>query len=139
MGHYRTAQICQNGHCITDSIDAYPERGQPFCQKCGAKTITTCPSCNSRIRGDYYVEGFISLGSSFSVPAYCYNCGKPYPWTQAAIEAATELILEEENFSPEQQEKLVAVLPDIVAETPKTNLATTRFKKSTGCGRSIHF
>lgn len=130
MGHYRTAQICMNGHCITDSYDAYPQRGQPFCEQCGASTITECPSCKAKIRGDYYEDGICSLSSFFKAPAYCCQCGAPFPWTQAAMEAAADLIKEDQELLPDQQERLLASLPDIIAETPRTNLATVRIKKA---------
>ena len=130
MGTYRIAQICMNGHCITDSVDANPERGQQFCDKCGSATITTCPSCGANIRGDYHVPGVLVAGFRYKVPAYCYSCGKPYPWTQSAIESAVELIQEEEDLDATQKEKLVSSLPDIVSETPKTQVAVVRFKKA---------
>lgn len=130
MGHYRIAQICLNGHCITDSFDAYPEHGQHFCDKCGAATITACPSCGANIRGDYYAPGVLIVGGHYQVPAYCYSCGKPYPWTQSAIESAVELIQEEEELDATQKEKLASSLPDIISETPKTQVAVVRFKKA---------
>lgn len=130
MGYYRTAQICMNGHCITDSYDAYPQYGQNFCDQCGAPTITECPSCKAKIRGDYYEEGVCVLGSFFKSPAYCHQCGAPYPWTQTALDAAADLIKEDEELPAEQQELLLASLPDIIAETPRTNLAAVRVKKA---------
>lgn len=130
MGYYRTAQICINGHCITDAYDAYPQHRQAFCDKCGAATITSCPSCHANIRGAYHEPDICVLGGRYNVPAYCYSCGKPYPWTQAAIEAATALVEEEESLSQAEQTRLVEVLPDIITETPKTQLAIVRFKKA---------
>lgn len=129
-GVYRTAQICLNGHCITESVDAYPVHAQSFCDKCGAPTITTCPACNASIRGYYFVPGFVTVGHNYEVPSYCYSCGKPYPWTDAAIMAATELINEEEDLDEVQRSKLISSLPDIMTETPKTQVAITRFKKA---------
>ena len=130
MGTYRIAQICLNGHCITDSVDMCPQLSQKFCQKCGAATITACPSCQASIRGDYDIPGVITIGYKYKVPSYCYSCGKPYPWTQAAIDATKALIEEEQDLTKLQQSQLVEILPDIITETPKTKLAAARFKKA---------
>lgn len=73
----------------------------------------------------------VILGTpEYTRAAYCRNCGKPYPWTKAAIEAATELIEEEEELDDIQRNKLLSSLPDIISETPKTQVAITRFKKA---------
>lgn len=128
MNHYFTAQICKNGDCIVASIEEWPEQCADYCPKCGAKTISACPSCNADIRGFYSEDGVASY-RPYSVPAYCHHCGQPYPWTQSAIEAASELIQEEIMLDRDLREKLISSLPDIVSETPKTNLAIVRFKR----------
>lgn len=61
--------------------------------------------------------------------SYCKHCGKPYPWTETALEAVAELIEEEETLDPAQRDKLVSSLPDLIAETPKTQVAVIRMKK----------
>lgn len=130
MGYYRTAQICLNGHLITDSADAYSELQEKFCSKCGSKTIMACQHCNSKIRGDYYVEGVWGV-SDYDIPAYCHNCGKPYPWTQAAIESAALLINEDENLNSDEKQQFRETLPDLIVQspTPRTQVAVVRFKK----------
>lgn len=130
MGIYRIAQVCLNGHCITDALDANPECGQPFCDKCGAATITSCPSCGARIHGDYYTPGLCVVGFGYRVPAYCYACGEPYPWTQRAIEATEEIIQDEDELDDNQKEKLTSSLPNIISETPQTQVAIIRLKKA---------
>lgn len=128
---YKTAEICLNGHVISPRSDA--NNHEEYCSKCGAKTITVCPNCASQIRGWYVKEGVVTIlpdKLSFPRPAYCPSCGKPYPWTESALENAALLIEEEEEFSQEQKSKLIESLPDIVSETPKTNVATIRFKKA---------
>lgn len=125
---YRFAALCNNGHCSSDFL-TNTNYDQRFCQKCGAEIITSCPVCGVPIRGKYYSPGFIDL-TSYSVPSYCYSCGKPFPWTRTALEVATILIEEEAGFSQTDQERLVEILPDIITETPKSNLAAIRFKKA---------
>ena len=72
MGEYRKAEVCLNGHATTMDLQ-YSELTSPYCSQCGAKTIRECPSCNSSIRGNYRVEGVISMDDP--VPAYCHSCG----------------------------------------------------------------
>lgn len=128
MGYYYTAQICLNGHMINNSTDKHPENNQVFCSRCGARTITTCPSCGNIIRG-YYSSDLVLNFEPTPVEAYCYACGEPYPWTALAIKAATDIINEEEELSEQLKASLIESLPDIVSETPGTNLATVRLKK----------
>jgi hypothetical protein len=125
---YDTAQICINGHVITDSIVTSPEVSQKFCNKCGAPTITNCQTCNASIRGFHHLDGII-YSSDYKLPNFCPECGKPYPWTDAKLKAAKELSDELENLSPEERETLKKSLDDIVRDTPQTPVAATRFKK----------
>ncbi|MDP2653103.1 MAG: DUF2321 domain-containing protein [Candidatus Omnitrophota bacterium] len=92
MGSYRDARgsggsgswydvmlVCENGHKITESLESSPENYVERCSKCGAKTLSECPSCNENIRGYYHIPGVIGLGSA-SVQDFCHKCGSPYPW-----------------------------------------------------------
>lgn len=128
MGYYHVAQICLNGHMITDSSDTYPELCSPYCPKCGAATITACPSCGAPLPGDYDC-GIPIIGSQAPVNAYCHQCGKPYPWTESAIESTKQVILEEESITEPVKNAAIETLPDLISETPKTNLAVVRIKK----------
>ena len=47
MGYYDIAQICLNGHVITEKARGAPEFAQKFCKKCGESTITECQSCRN--------------------------------------------------------------------------------------------
>lgn len=126
--YYDVAQICMNGHVINSMASDYPQSNQAFCSDCGEKTITTCPSCNTNIRGKYHVPAVISF-SSFNPPSYCFNCGKPFPWTITRLEAAGELADELDELSEEEKEALKKSLPELVKNGPKTVVAETRFKK----------
>ncbi len=119
--------ICANGHVIQSSTWI---SGKEFCEKCGAEMMDRCPNCSNPIKEwDYGGAPYIGK-RKYDRAAYCKNCGKPYPWTQSAIEAAAELITEEDQLDSAQQAKLIESLPDIVAETPKTQIATVRIKKA---------
>lgn len=65
----------------------------------------------------------------YDKPAYCYNCGKPFPWTVSGLEAAFELADELEGLSQEEKQQLKDSIPDLVRNTPQTIVAETRFKK----------
>jgi len=89
MGSYDVMQVCLNGHQITDSYNRYPQHRQPFCSECGEQTITSCPKCNSPIRGKHRVPGVVSIFLT-TVPEHCHNCGAPYPWTRRTEEVDEE-------------------------------------------------
>lgn len=127
---YDTAQICLNGHIINTRVINSPQHNQKYCDKCGSSTITNCQSCNTAIRGYYHVEGVYVIGSDhYSLPSFCLNCGKSYPWTEAKIKAAQELTLELNNLTKEERETLNKSLNDIIRDTPETAFAATKAKK----------
>ncbi len=133
MGRYDTAQICLNGHVVNDMCNTFPEENQSFCEKCGAETITKCLKCSSFIKGDYVPDHndavLVIPGAEYKRPLFCIKCGKAYPWTEEKIKAAKELALEIENLSDTEKAALSNSIDDLVAETPRTQLAITRFKK----------
>lgn len=128
MPGYHQRQTCPNGH-VTSNYVGTPHGNahmQTFCDECGAQTIVNCPSCRSPQRGS--IRDVLSAGKP--VPdAYCWNCGKPYPWTELQTEAALEMIQEEQDLNESDKAVLSAALPDLISETPRTALAATRFKR----------
>jgi len=130
MGTYRTAEVCPNGHVSTDSADAHPELREKFCSKCGEATITQCPNCKSKIRGYYYVPGVITLASDYQPPpAFCFNCGMPFPWTQRKLAAAVELIEAGDKLSQEELQQFREDLSELTKDSPRVQVASLRFKK----------
>ena len=67
--------------------------------------------------------------TDLSLPIFCPDCGKPYPWTEAKLKAAQELADELENLSPEECDLLKKSIDDIVRETPQATVAVSRFKR----------
>ncbi len=106
-------RICKNGHQI-------PERSN-FCQRCGSPVLDECDNCGTKIKP--------VRNNPFLIPGYCDYCGYPFPWIEAALQAAAELLAEDENITAEECNRLIAVLPDALCETPRTNLAVARIKK----------
>lgn len=80
MGRYETMQVCLNGHTITDSYESSPAMRQSRCDECGEETITRCPNCNTRIRGEYKTEGVVAITGLKEPSDHCHECGEPYPW-----------------------------------------------------------
>ena len=122
-------ETCLNGHVTSHYVGSGFESRQPFCSKCGAATITDCPSCKAAQIGSP-VE---SMGIPNKHPdAYCWKCGKPYPWTEQRLAAITEMVKEEEHLSEEDKQLLTSSLSDLTSDSPRTALAATRFKRIVG-------
>lgn len=132
MSHYDTAQICINGHIITDSYNSCSALRQSFCSDCGANTITTCQKCNTNIRGYYYVDGVISFSSMEKAPNYCHYCGEPYPWTQLSLDATEELLAIEDCLSKDELDYLHNNMNSLLVDTPKSKVVATKFKLALG-------
>jgi len=128
MGIFRIAEVCPNGHVSTIYADQFPELREKFCSKCGEATITQCPSCKSNIRGYYYVEGIIG-GEEYKLPAFCFNCGKPFLWTERKISSAVELIEAGAELSAEELAQFKEDLNELTKDSPRLQVASLRFKK----------
>lgn len=124
MGYY-PAFICGNGHCRSSFAHTCTDK---FCEQCGAAIISKCPHCGNTIQGRY--DGAFGYPAKYIVPSYCKDCGKPYPWTSSAIQAAIDILAEDESLSTDAYEKIVEILPDVVTETPKSQLAVIRLKNA---------
>jgi hypothetical protein len=125
---YDIAQVCPNGHVANSSYQEFPEYNREFCEHCGEKTITHCPNCNNPILG--YPRDIVAIGYKYRPPAYCHRCGHAFPWTERKIQAAVELSAEEAHLNDEDRAILEQSINDIVKDSPKTQLAASRFKKA---------
>jgi len=124
---YDTAQICKNGHLVTECYKFLPVHAEKFCSKCGAGTITKCSHCDAKIRGAYNVTG--GGGSSeYEVPLYCYSCGEAYPWTEEKIKAIKEFS-NETDLSAENKKIIEENIQSIVVVSPNTQVAAVKIKK----------
>lgn len=121
------AKICQNGHVL---IECSRSSKEEFCEICGAKMLSQCPHCQTAIK-EWHYNGVAVLGTpKYNRPLYCKSCGKAYPWTEAALEATALIIQEDTELSELERQNLEESLPDIIAETPKTKVASIRIKKA---------
>lgn len=127
-GRYKTAQLCQNGHTITDDVEGFPESASNFCARCGTATLTKCPDCQTPIRGYHDLPGVISV-SEYIPPRHCHNCGKPMPWTKAAVDLAQEFASEIDELSAVEKATLKEAIADLTIEGPKAEVAQARYRK----------
>ncbi len=127
--HFDTAQICRNGHVITSSHYHEPDHRAQFCSRCGEPSLTKCEACSTDIRGDYHVPDFGITSGHYVAPSYCHACGKPYPWTVKSLAGAKVLFEELDGLDAEERAVLKEALDDLVHETPRTKVATLRFKR----------
>jgi hypothetical protein len=126
---YDIAQICINGHYITDRYDSRPEFRKKFCKKCGQPTIHECQECKSPIQGYFHRPNVTSLLSYPPPPAFCHECGEPYPWTTAKIEAAREYVDELEELDIQEKASFKISIDEIAKDTPKGEVAIKRISK----------
>lgn len=139
---YGNAQICLSGHIVCPDISVFPEKVSAFCPGCGSETISECPSCHAPIRGTHYLVSpkyrLVQRGSLFSdnisstseifgfdkrpderlkVPAYCYKCGSPYPWTSRLLETADHITDLMEELSEVQKAQLKECFPNLLSNS----------------------
>jgi len=125
---YDTAQVCVNGHVITQFAQTRPEHLRKFCDKCGAETIVDCPKCSKPIQGYHHAGRYHALVKK-EPPAFCHECGSQFPWTERRLAAAQRFAEEVDIFSPEDRQQLEQSLDDLVKQTPDTPIAVNRVKK----------
>lgn len=82
-----TMLVCLEGHVLTNTMRTSPERVHLHCDKDGASTISTCPSCNDAIPGKIHYPGIISSGGVPKAPECCVSCGQAFPWTRKRAES----------------------------------------------------
>jgi hypothetical protein len=125
------AQVCRRGHRGTAYALSQPITVKKFCPDCGSAMVDACEHCAAPLRGYRHIPGVFHTHEPV-VPAFCYECGKPYPWTAERLEAAREFALELEGLSKDERELLSKSLDDIVSDTARSPLAITRMKKLVG-------
>ncbi len=128
------ASVCRNGHTVCEAIKTFPNRASDYCSICGESAITSCSSCGRLIDGYAFVHmEHISPeqhrnGMKWVPPKNCVGCGIPFPWTQSAIDCVSEILDELVDLGHIHRQRLKSSILDLVAETPKTQLALMRLK-----------
>lgn len=127
---YYTMLVCENGHVLTDCLER-SSNDTPYCSKCGAKTISKCSSCGAKIRGDLR-ESMVLTMRMTSAPKYCPECGAPFPWTVASLDALRELAELDDDLDAADAKALVESAEAALTDSPKTKVAAMRIKKILG-------
>lgn len=139
---YFTGVACLNGHAVTGAAEAYPGRATPRCKTCGIATLRACRECGVGLRGGQYSMRLDDRAEPpWAVPNYCHSCGAAFPWTKIKRDAIEATIAELQELEAAEREGLLALVPDTIADTPKTAVAVLRwqraFSKLTGQTRSL--
>jgi hypothetical protein len=82
--------VCRNGHVITDRLHHCPEQARSHCDRCGATTLSGCPTCGQELPGAIAWPGPLPIGGP-RPPLYCGQCGAAFPWAPRPRPAADPL------------------------------------------------
>jgi len=113
---------------LNDRSTALPEHNQRRCDKCGSEVIDACPQCNTTIRGHFHNPNSRYVDHTIDAPAFCHECGKPYPWTESKLDAARDLVEQLEIFDIPEKTLLNSSVEELLRDTPKSPPAVVRFK-----------
>ena len=131
-GYYTSAAVCVNGH--PDSADTSLKAAAKFCSACGELVIAFCQECQADIRGHYVPPGVSGVGGRYVPPSFCYECGKPFPWTVRALAAARELTDELDGLTADDRAKLKTAIEHVSSAGPQSEVAAVRLKRALGKG-----
>lgn len=121
-------QICENGHVINSRAKTSPQYNQKRCSQCGKPTLSACPACGATIRGKYHHPRVTDL-TRMVAPAYCHECGQPYPWTAERLATARAIVAEAEGLDAASKGVFNDNVQDLVGEQPRTALAAQRVNR----------
>jgi hypothetical protein len=109
--HGPCAAVCVNGHVFAWILEA--PLAPKYCAKCGARIIIACPECNATLPGDGEMLQWVPYH------AYCWQCGKAYPWRADDIARAKRTLSEQaevEHWSDAVKARAEQLVDDIAAE-----------------------
>jgi hypothetical protein len=129
---YGIAQICKNGHVLTDRSNA-TDLKQKFCSDCGELIINQCEACQQYIQGrpravSVIDPPFMYFGGPDAKPSFCIHCGTPFPWTTRVKEAIDELIQFSESLTPVEKEDFKTTVTALTVDSPRSQVALVKFK-----------
>ncbi|MBL8759991.1 MAG: DUF2321 domain-containing protein [Phycisphaerae bacterium] len=137
VGYYE-GLVCENAHKVARRTFGNHAEGTEYCDQCGAKAHCQCPSCRKMIRGGEVPATIDNRRNAsaddktWPLPWYCYACGQAYPWTQRKIDAAQQLVDELEELTTFEREGLKTSIPDLMSQTPNSDLAAIRWRQAIG-------
>lgn len=134
--------ICEKGHLQTSILESSENYENLYCKECGSKIIDRCPHCNAEIQGGiayHTVERDIVYNQptvdtqkylNNTVPKYCHNCGKPYPWTENFLKTYKEILSLELEDEEELQNKIYNATEELVKNNFDLKSPVARLLKS---------
>ncbi len=125
-----TAQVCPNGHVSNDSMQTHTHANEDYCSKCGEPTLSECPNFRAPIRGAYYDRW--GARDSYSLPGYCFKCGKQFPWTERRITAAIQMLADSGDLESVDAEQFKSSLDAVARETAEAELGASWLKRLLG-------
>lgn len=126
---YKRGAVCERGHPVRADVTPH-DPADPFCQRCGAPTVTACGHCSEALRGRYFSTDRMTLvGNGYSIPKHCFNCGKAFPWTQRALDEIAELARDEGGIDEDDTARLIEAVESLSSDGQPDAVAASRFKK----------
>lgn len=122
---FHDSTICENGHVLSRTEANY----FPFCDICGAKTYSFCPTCGHQICGKWFNPRVRSASHKYRKPYHCCNCSEAFPWTKKIIDNAVKLAASDELLDDESKAIIKNAIPLLVTETTETPQAVVNFKR----------
>ena len=88
------------------------------------------PRLQGLIKGTQRIvaQALSSGDDTLPVPAFCMDCGAPFPWTKEKLGIARELISDIRELDNEEKENFYRSIEDITKESPRTQLAAIKVK-----------
>ena len=80
------------------------------------------------IYSGFFFSGFVDL-AEFRAPEFCHECGAPYPWTKAKIEAANEFVDDLDELDENEKSNFKKSIDEIVKNSPKSEMAVHKIGK----------
>jgi hypothetical protein len=74
-------QVCMNGHVVTVRLRGDPASARTHCDRCGAITMDSCPTCGWQMPGAAADVDLVPIGS-LAAPSWCGICGAAFPWSR---------------------------------------------------------
>lgn len=122
MSEYLSAAVCKRGHVESPALELARGNLAKRCQQCGARILSSCPSCNAHIRGQV-----LGLIGPYDPPEFCAECGSPYPWSsRQSIVYHIENTLDEESELTEGDRRVLQEQLAALRESPTTQSVEKR-------------
>lgn len=127
LSYFDRAQICRTGHVQNSQVNNLQTPVGKYCTSCGEEMIDKC-TCGEDIRGVHWLYGKTDP-SQYRPPAYCHGCGSAHTWTQKALEAANEYIMELDMLDDEEKIQLRSNIEILTKDSPQVQVAEARIQR----------